>query len=297
MRVSLHHYAFSAPARWLDAAEEALTRFARDDDPASLTDLLRDWDAEVDRERTAARITPTAEVWGMREAALRAAGGPSPGARREVFRDPWERLDRSLRRMGRFEELEGPQLFIDNEREMMADSVAALDSKREPVALTYSLDRIPSTDGGPDIVDLGQFGWHLAELAAGAFPRSLGLGDRIESCLPALLVERLQEFAQLDDYWLIHGQRLWEPEVHASWIVSDTALWAPPELKGRRALALADVGSPSCRAWRELLPWVPVGERGGPLCVEPSRGGGCLVSFMLVRTPDSPAFVCDDDDA
>lgn len=306
MRVTLWHYAFIAPARWLRAAEEALSRFADSDDPAALTELLHDWDAEVDRERASARITPAAEDWEVLEAALGRAGGPPLGARREVFRAPWERLRRSLRRLERLEELQGPELFIDNEREILAGAFDAVDKEREPAGMTFALDRIPM-DGGPEIIDLGDFGWHVAQLAAGAFPRSLGLGDGIVACLPASLRARLPAFAQLDQFGFIHQQLRWGPEVHASWIVPDATLWAPAQLQGRRALALPAVASSSCRAWGALLPSVPVGDRGGPLCVcdtpegGPGQGptqpgpGECMVSFVLVRTSESPPFLQEED--
>jgi len=249
------------------------------------------------------RIEPSPHAWAQVEEALARAGMSGIGARRAVFRDPWETLARCLRRLERFQELNGPEIIILNERELIPRVQGTLDLEREPAGWAQEWDRIPTEDGGA-VLDLSGFGHDIAELASGAFPISVGRGDAIGDALDERTRARLQEFAQLDDFWWIHRQPSWETGYHASHVAADPEIWAPESIRGTRALELpASSSSPSCKAWRAVMPSVPVGDQGGPLFVRVDAGTGtdwwpvelapeeCVVSFVLLKTREFHPFL------
>ena len=130
--VGLRHYAFVAPMRWIRAADAALAQFAASDDVTVLTDVVRRWREEIDRQRVFTRVEPSPHAWAQVAEALARAGLSGVGARRAVFRDPWETLERCLRRLGRLQELNGPDVIIQNERELIPRVQGMLDLEREP---------------------------------------------------------------------------------------------------------------------------------------------------------------------
>jgi hypothetical protein len=159
-----------------------------------------------------------------------------------------------------------------------------------------------------DVVDLSQFGWAVAELAAGAFPVSVGLGDALERTLSRESEGRLQKLAELDDFWAIHRQPSWGDGVHARELVDDPDLWAPAPVRGDLALRIpGPAASKTCDAWRSLMPSVPVGDRGGPLFVRRHAGdgsdwwpvelapGASDDSYVLAHTPESDPFLASEE--
>jgi hypothetical protein len=306
-RVSLCHFAFVTPVQWIRAAEAALAQFATSEDGSVLSEVLARWGEEVDSERMRARVDPSENEWSEIAEALERARMPRVGTPRTVFRSPWETFGRSLRRLSRLEELNGPEIIIQNERDLIQYLVSAVDSPRDPVGSRPTWDNIPSADDG-EVLDLSQFGWEVAQLASGAFPKSIGQGNHVERELSAQAAERLQDVARLDDSWRIHGTHIWESGFHASYVVDDPELWAPRSVRGQRALEIPAVGaSRTCNAWRALMPSVPVGDRGGPMFVREQPGDGtdfwpahllpgdCVVSFVLVQTPESTPFLVSDE--
>lgn len=286
--VHRRRYAFETSTRWIRGAEAALKSYAATDDTSALDDLVGAWDEAVDLERIAARVAPSADEWAELDRMLASAAMPRLTARREVYRAPWEKIGRSVRRRARLEALRAPRIILENEQEIVEQAIASLDVVDRRCGEALDLDAIPSASG--EVLDLSQLGMRVAELAAGPFPRDVGDGEAVDEELSPTLRERMQALVEIDEFWAIHDQRRWESGPHACAVVGDEELWAPASMRGARLLELPrDAASWTCAAWRRVMPALPVGDRGGPMFVE-ERGEVSVVSFVLVVTPEAPPF-------